>query len=151
MRHTKGFNPNKAVFINHTFINLLRIYPPSDIIGRLLAIQSVVDIRLIGLMNVMYHIGSAFGTDNPERLRTSHHPGGKDKVGQSDGMITVQVREEQPGKIARRQRGELPAIAGRHRRSTAHHTGSGIDEVGLVVDDYGHCRTRVFRIRVRIP
>ena len=67
--------------------DLMGLNTPALVISRLLTVEPIANIFLIGLQHLISHVLGALRTKQFQRLITTHCPSGQDEVGQAHGMI----------------------------------------------------------------
>ena len=143
----EGGHADALVLVDHAGLDLDRLHPPS--VGRrgLVAAEPVFDVRHPRRRQVLGHGDRAAGTEEAERHLALEHPGRVDEVGQSKGVIAVQVREE--GDVEARRRESLRAVPFRRRRRAPHDARARVHEVGVPVHEHRRGGTRGLGLRVR--
>ena len=96
-----------------------------------------LDVPLVRLGQVLRHVPGTAGPEEAEWRLPLADPPGVDDIGEPDGVVAVQVGEEDDPDLLWKEPGNLILLRGRRR--APHHAGSGVNEVGGAV---GHDRNR---------
>ena len=105
------------------------------------------DIGLPGGFDVIDHGFRAFGAVDGERLGAVEDPGGEDEVGQAEGVIGVEMGEEDALEVGHLEGVDVELGGG--SGGATDDAGAGVEEIGLAVVDDGEGGTGAVGVGAR--